>query len=178
MNNFAEIVFIQRFEKVCYYSLSINDEEMLFGQFLSKHTISNREKLNHILEWIKIIGDKYGTKAHFFRNESETADTSALPPIGRNREPVYVEITSDGDEQITANNLRLYCMRLNDYVVFLFNGDVKSTLKAQDCNNVKSHFQLANRLSALIDKALINKEIKWTPDFTDIMIEDDFRLMW
>ena len=178
MNNFAEIILVQRFKKVSYYSVSINEEDSLFREFVAKHTDTNREKLNHIMAWIKVIGEKFGAKENYFRNESETADTRALPPKGKNREPIYVETDDTGVEQNASNNLRLYCMRISDNVVFLFSGDIKTADKAQDCKNVRPHFQLANRLTKLIDKALVDKEIKWNENCTDITVEDDFYLMW
>lgn len=178
MNNFAEIILVQRFKKVSYYSVSVNEENSLFRQFVAKHTVDNKEKLDHIMAWIQVIGDKIGAKENYFRNESETANTGALPPKGKDREPVYVETDDTGVEQNVPNNLRLYCMRISENVVFLFNGDVKTADKAQDCKNVKPHFQLANLLTKLIDKALIDKDIKWNKNYTDIIVEDDFCLMW
>ena len=178
MNNFAEIILVQRFKKVSYYSVSINEEDSLFREFVAKHTHTNREKLNHIMAWIKVIGEKFGAKENYFRNESETADTRALPPKGKDREPVYVETDDTGIEQNVPNNLRLYCMRISENVVFLFSGDIKTTDKAQDCENVRPHFRIANHLTSLIDKALIDKEIKWNKNCTDIIVEGDFCLMW
>lgn len=178
MNNFAEIILVYRFNKVNYYSISINDEDSLFKQFVSKHTVANRVKLNHIMAWIKVIGNKIGAKENYFRNESETADTRALPPKGKDREPVYIEIDESGIEQNVGNDLRLYCMRVNENVVFLFNGDIKTAEKAQQCDNVRSHLRMANKLTTLIDKALIEKEIKWNKNCTDIIVEYDFCLMW
>lgn len=83
-----------------------------------------------------------------------------------------------GIEVNKPNNLRLYCLRANESVVFLFNGDIKTTLKAQDCPNVKSHFKLANKLTALLNQAFVENQIEWNEDFTDIGVEDDFRLEW
>lgn len=178
MNNFAEIILVQSFDKVNYYSLSINDDDSLFRQFVVKHTAENREKLNHIMAWIKEIGTNTGAHEQYFRNESETADTRALPPVGVNREPVYVETDDEGNTQNTSNNLRLYCMRLNDHVVFLFGGDIKTADKAQLCDNVRPHFRLANHLTKLLDKAIADKDIKWNKDCTDIIVDADFGLMW
>ena len=127
---------------------------------------------------VKIIGDKCGAQNQYFRNESETAETGALPPIRKYRGPVYVEVDEYGNECTVPNNLRLYCMRVSDNVVFLFNGDIKTADKAQDCDNVRPHFRQANRLSALIDKAFIEKEIKWNDDYTDILLEDSILLYW
>lgn len=112
------------------------------------------------------------------QTKSETADTSALPPPGKDREPVYIEYDDAGNEHQVPNDLRLYCMRISDTVVFLFDGDIKTAAKAQDCENVKPYFRQANQLTTLIDQALKDKEIKWNSNFTDIVVEDGFRLMW
>ncbi len=179
MNNIAEIILVQRFNKVSYYSVSINEEPSLFRQFFNKHTVENKEKFFHIMRWIEIIGNNFGAYDTYFRNEAETAEAKALPPIGIDREPTYIEIDAYTNEEINAvNNLRLYCMKANESVVFLFNGDTKTAAKAQDCQNVRSHFKLANKLTMLIEQAFIQKEITWNKDFTDIIVDDNFILEW
>jgi len=65
-------------------------------------------------------------------------------------------------------------MRLSEEVVFLFNGAVKTSHKAQDCEQVRTHFRLANQLTKHIENAIIEQEIKWNDDYTDIIIEQDF----
>lgn len=82
-----------------------DNETSLFEEFVAHHTIANKEKLNHILDWLKAIGNKYGAQAHLFRPEGETADASALPPKGKERKPHYTE-----SGKIKANNIRLYCL--------------------------------------------------------------------
>lgn len=178
MNNFAEITLVQRFNIVTYYTVTINDEDALFKQFVTKHTVTNKEKLNHIMEWVKVIGTKTGAHDQYFRNESATADTRALPPIGVTRPPMFVEIDDEGMEQPTKNNLRLYCMRLNKHVVILFSGAIKTAEKAQECKQVRTHFYLANRLTKLIDEAFKAKDIQWNTEGTDIVFAEDFTLMW
>ncbi|SDZ98067.1 hypothetical protein SAMN05192529_105136 [Arachidicoccus rhizosphaerae] len=49
MNNFAEIVYIEQFKKVTFYSISINGNPTLFDSFIEKHSVENKEKLYHIL---------------------------------------------------------------------------------------------------------------------------------
>lgn len=155
MNIFAYIKPIAQYDKVVYYSVCIDGEEnSLFEEFIKKHTSKNNDKLDHILNWLRQIGNNYGAKTDYFRPEGETADTSALPPQGINRKPQYTEY---GKKK--SNSLRLYCLRANESVVFLFNGDVKTKNKAQDCPNVKPHFKLANRLTKAIDNAFHEKEI-------------------
>ena len=90
MNTFAHIKPIARYNKVAYYSVCINENETsLFEDFINHHSQHNSKKLYHVLEWIKIIGDKYGAQNHLFRSEAATADASALPPKGKHREPSY-----------------------------------------------------------------------------------------
>jgi hypothetical protein len=176
VNNIATISLVQRFKKVSYYSVTFDDQtESLFEQFLEQHTDKSREKLNHILVWIKLIGDNIGARASYFRNEAESADTSALPPKGVDREPTYVEYNEETDQdEPKANDLRLYCLRANEHVVFLFSGDIKTAATAQECDQVRPHFKLANALTKALDEAFREKEILWTEDNEDIIIDSDF----
>jgi hypothetical protein len=174
VNTFAHIKPIVQYDKVSYYSICIeNNESSLFEDFIVHQTVHNKDKLNHLLEWIKIIGNKYGAQPNLFRPEGETADASALPPKGIERKPHYTEF---GKKK--ANNIRLYCLRASEHVVFLFSGDIKTTKMAQDCPNVKKHFKLANQLTKIIDNAFANKDIIWNDDYTAIYCEDVFKLQF
>lgn len=179
MNNFAEIVLVEEYRRVKYYSVLLNEEDALYDQFLVKHTAENKRKLNHIQAWLEKIGDRIGAHENYFRNEAETGDARALPPKGKDREPVYVEYSEGSkDDENTPNNLRLYCYRANESVVFLFNGDIKKKDLAQDCDNVREHFRTANKLSKLLNQALIDKDIRWNDDWTNIIVDEDFILEW
>ena len=174
MNNFAYIKPLFKYNRVAYYSVSLDDnDKTLYQEFVDKHTIDNKNKLYHIQKWLQLIGKKYGAQTRFFRNEAKNADTSALPPIGKDRKPYFVE---HGKKK--ANNLRLYCLRANSNVVFLFSGDIKTKLKAQNCPNVKSHFLLANNLTKAIDNAFREKDIVWNEDCTLISCSEDFILYY
>lgn len=171
MSNFASIKFIKEYAKVVFYSVVINGEEdgeSLFEAFVNQHTGSEPAKLNHILAWIKLIGDRYGAKESYFRHEMAA---EGLPPSGIDREPTYIE-----EDQNTSNNLRLYCHRLNDHVVILFGGAIKTTDKAQECPQVKDHFKLANILSRLIDQSFVEDDIEWDDDDRDILYNEDFKI--
>lgn len=155
-----------------YYSLVLDEESVsLFEGFVTEQTKENKEKLNHILAWMKVIGNKYGAQEHYFRPEAETADASALPPKGIKREPAYIE-----KGKKVSNMLRLYTFRLNENVVFLFSGGLKTSNYAQDCPNVAPHFKMANKLTAALQTALEEKEIEWKDDFTQIHFATDFKL--
>jgi len=172
VNNFARIKPITQYRKVSYYSVSMNDSEIsLFEEFVVFHGKQNREKLQHVLSWIQTIGDKYGAQNHLFRSEAFISDTAALPPNGKDRKPCFNE-----SGEAKANNLRLYCLRANEHVVFLFNGDVKTANKAQKCPNVKEHFLLANQLTKVIDEAFKEGEIQWNDDLTLLIYSNDLKL--
>ena len=174
MDRFALIKPLFKYSNVAYYSVSLEeDEKTIYDEFVEKHTIVNKDKLYHILKWLKEIGEKYGAQDRFFRNEAKFADTTALPPKGIKKEPTYVEFGKP-----KANDLRLYTFKLNPKVVFLFSGDIKTKQKAQDCQNVKSHFLLANHLTKAIENALKEKEVFWIKNFTEIDCIDDFKLYY
>lgn len=159
MNGTVRLKHIADYKKVCYYSVvldqdnePIEEASSLFENFVEKQTLSNPIKLNHILSWLAEIGDRYGAQDNYFRNEQYQGEAVGLPPKGMGRPPVYTE---DGDT--AANNLRLYCHRLNAKVVFLFNGALKTEATAQECPNVKPHFLLANQLTKILDQAFRKK---------------------
>lgn len=178
MNGIFRLKHIQDFEKVKIYSVCIDDEDVpiedtasLFEDFIDTHEIKNKEKLNHILSWLREIGNKYGALDFYFRNEQNQGEAMGLPPRKASIEPCYTE-----DGEITPNPLRLYCHRLNESVVILFNGDVKTAETAQTCPQVKPHFELANKLTVEIDNAFKEGEIVWIDDNTDIDYPDDLIL--
>ncbi len=174
MNNFVQIKKMDQYDKVSYYSVIINtDSVSLFESFIAKHKLKSSRKLNHILTWLQEIGIKYGAQNQFFRPEAHLSDTSALPPVGKDRAPTYVE---DGETE--SNNLRLYCFRLNENVVILYNGDLKTAIKAQDCPNVKPHFLLANRITKAIEKSIKENYITWNDNYTDIIFDQDLEIAY
>ena len=112
---------------------------------------------------IQEIGDKYGAAPEQFRDERKA---EALPPES---------FQYFGQDDIDPNNLfglRLYCLRLSESVVILFNGDLKTAQRVDDCTNCKRHFQLANRITTKIDEAIKEKSIK--PDYKDIIGIEEF----
>lgn len=171
MNIFARIKPLFRYEKVAYYSVVMDvDEFSIYEEFVEIQTKKNKDKLYHILKWLQLIGKQYGAQNRFFRNEANIADTSALPPTG-DRKPYYVE---NGKKK--KNNLRLYCLRANENVVFLFGGDLKTAKKAQHCKNVEPHFNLANKLTKAIDQAFKDKDLRWTEDYSILEYDEDFKI--
>ncbi|WP_291867944.1 hypothetical protein [Maribacter sp.] len=180
MNGIVRLKHIFDYQKVCYYSVVLDKDDVsveaaqsLFEHFVEEQTTANLEKLNHILSWLAEIGNKYGAQDKYFRDEQYQGEAMGLPPYAMGRPPVYTE-----DDETAPNNLRLYCHRLNSNVVILFNGAIKTQDKAQECPNVKTHFLLANQLTNIIDQAFQERDIIWIDSDTDINYEDDVILYY
>jgi hypothetical protein len=108
------------------------------------------------------IGDELGALEDFFRFENAA---QALPPSGTYR----VE-----DIHINFDNfpLRLYCLRISETLVVLFNGGKKTAHTAQG-GKTSMAFQEANIFAKRIMDALINKDIYITPDQREFRYHND-----
>lgn len=171
MDNFATLKFIDEFEKVIYYSVVLNgdeEQESLYEEFVKRWEKENLPKLTHIQEWIRLVGDRYGAQDIYFRPEKKAL---ALPPRGIKRSPSYLHFG-----KATANNLRLYCHKLNEHVVVLFTGAEKTADEARDCNAVRQHFDLANKLALAIDECIREGLITWDDDLTNISYELNLKI--
>jgi hypothetical protein len=165
VNTFAYIERLSdfQFKKVRYYSIRFEESEVNeFFDFLNRmeEVEDVTDDLTNLLVWIEEIGEKYGAiKNRFFRNESITTDVQALPPS--RRQMVAFELL--------VENLRLYCLVLNEHVVFLFNGGIKTTLEAKDCPNVGPYIKQANKIVGRIDEQIRIGNITWNYDHSDII---------
>ena len=172
MNIFANIKRLNGFQysKVRYFTVHFEGKDVSeFIDFLNRmeEVEEVADDLSNLMVWIEEIGEKYGAiKNKFFRNESITADVQALPPPRKQME-VF---------EIPVENVRLYCMVANEHVVFLFNGGIKTTDNAKVCPNVGPYIKQANELVRKIDELLINKEISWNKDLTDIDFDENMEI--
>ena len=67
MDRFAEIRLVASYEKVTFYSIIyVDNDRTLFEKFVEIHSIKNKDKLQHILSWIREIGNTYGAKKKLF----------------------------------------------------------------------------------------------------------------
>jgi len=164
VNTFARIERLSdfQFKKVSFYSIRFEQSDVNeFFDFLNRmeEVEDVTDDLSNLLVWIEEIGEKYGAvKNRFFRNESITTDVQALPPS--KKQMVAFELP--------VENLRLYCLVLNEYVVFLFNGGIKTTQEAKDCPNVGPYIKQANNIVVKIDEQIRLGNITWNYDHTDI----------
>ncbi len=163
MNTFVSIERLGEFtfNKVTYYSVRLEDKgNTEFEDFLERHEHNEdiRQELDELFWWLEQLGTHIGARADYFRPERQA---HALPPPYRKLRKAQHE------------HLRLYCMRLSDQVVILFNGGVKTAETAQQCPNVKPHFDLANRLAEAIDEAIKDREIEFSAEGDRLEFDDD-----
>ncbi|MEY3369172.1 MAG: hypothetical protein RI973_2327 [Bacteroidota bacterium] len=166
MNKFATLVEALRFKKVTFYTVRLDEHETnLFLQFINAHADdgTSREELATIRKWIGKIGSEIGATAPYFRSEAfRGGDASALPPPAQ-----FLETSCD---------LRLYCMRVNSSSVVLFGGAVKTAPTAQECNQVRPHFMLANKLTKAIHRAIQAGDIKIHPVTGRLVFDENLTL--
>jgi len=166
-------VAIKRLDDLCgskvnFYSVHFEgNEENEFYEFLARMEDEPDvvDELEKLIVWLELIANKYGAQSKYFRHEGLYSDASALPPP-RNIMRI---------NELEVNHLRLYCLRANENVVFLFNGGIKSQGidKAQYCPNVRPYFIQANELSDKINELFQQKIILWNNDHSDIIMEND-----
>lgn len=165
MNTFVKLYELNELSgrKTRFYAIHFEGKlENEFVDFLLRHENleSLKEQLDELLAWLDEIAARRGALDWLFRHENRA---HALPPKQRL-------------QHLEVNNLRLYCMRLNDNVVILFNGGLKTADKAQNCPNVRLYFHQANRLAISIDQCLQSGEIGWNTAKTQLIIASNFEL--
>lgn len=181
MNNFVlESLPHWEFRNLRYFTVRRNGAARNeFEDFLErmeakgKNNSEIEKELDHMITWLERIAEdvrKPYTNG-YFRFEGAA---SALPP------PTFKAKAQNrfASEELGTGQMRLYCLPLNDHVVVLFNGDVKSpkVRAAQDCPAVGPHFKRANKLARSINEAFTAGDITWTKGRTDIHYERDLEL--
>lgn len=139
-----------------FYTVRWVDEELsetdkFFVKYENHSTF--QRPLQELAKFIsKKIGDEMGALEDFFRFENAA---QALPPSGTYKvEDIYIDYGNFP--------LRLYCLRISETLVVLFNGGEKTANTAQG-GKTSMAFRDANLFAKRIMDALISKEIYITP---------------
>ncbi len=157
MNTFALEVFDDQGQVCTFYTVrfegaALSETDKFFQKFRYD------EPLKHALQelasfLVVVIGDEYGALEDFFRFENAA---QALPPSGTHKvENLYFNFGNFP--------LRLYCLRISETLVVLFNGGEKTADTAQG-GKTSMAFQEANIFAKRILDALREKDIYITPD--------------
>ena len=173
VNTFATIITAKSFNKVTYYTVKFENEDYSeFEKFIIKHKSLKEvhNEYNDLMSLIKRLGNEIGALERYFSRKERKAE--ALPPewnkLKSHERKLHVKY---------QHNLRLYCMRISDEVVFLFNGGVKTSgrITAEECKVVRQYFRMANKLASCIDEAMKDKELSFHGK--KIEIEEDYELI-
>lgn len=154
-----------QFSRVSYITVKIHGKALNeYEDFYTRMSIDQKDLRQHneIKRYIERIGKIYGAQDQFFKREGMA---ERLPP------PTHRFIDSDGE---TDFGLRLYCVRLNDELVVLLNGDRKTAQRVRDCLRCKPHYDLANKVSDAIYYAKRNGLIEI--EGRDILMDEGFSL--
>lgn len=154
MNNFVLEPFIEDFKLVSFYTVRWDNHELSetdkFIQKFLKHEILYKKDLQEILTLIEEIGNERGAKDIYFSRFEESA--TALPPSK--------SLIINGLEILFyQNKLRLYCVKITENIVVLFNGGIKSSQKVSDSPDLALKFREAQIFAKKIWKAILEKDI-------------------
>lgn len=115
-------------EKVAFYTVR-SDEDAEFSEM--ENFINRMRKSDHKEEFYELIeftfnsiGQVFGAQEYWFNRLEREA--TALPPSKHGKAIREAKI-NEINFQIFNNRVRLYCLRLSESVVVLFNGGVKLT---------------------------------------------------
>ncbi len=150
VNNFSLEIFDDEGSECTFYTVRVDDSAItetrkFFVKFYNDERLG--KSLQTLASLIESIGDR-GALPKFFRNERIAA---ALPSYG-NIKIGSIEFEFDDFP------LRLYCLRLSDNLVILFNGNEKTSQSAQD-GKTSMVFIEANQFAKRIMDALKSEEI-------------------
>lgn len=153
MKNFVLEIFDDEFRLVTYYSVRWDESnENETNKFILR--FANSEEFQVFYQQIAALlvdmGERKGARKYYFSRHEDAA--SALPPKG-SFEVNGIEINFYG------NPLRLYCTRLNDNMVVLFNGGLKTARTAQASEDLAQKFREAQHFARTIWKAVQDKTI-------------------
>jgi len=142
--------------EVVFYTARIGDNELTEIELFDEQEFpQHAQELEILYNAIDLMQTKGALKPFF--KEEDTAN--ALPIV-----PQSLHVANGTDFGI-----RLFCIKINDNIVVLLNGDVKTALKNQDCDNVRQHFNNARKIARKIDKMIIDGDLN--PLDTDCLMD-------
>lgn len=153
MKNFALEIFDDGFKFATYYTVRWDEsEENETNKFVLKYSRSENHKVyfQQIAALIADMGDRKGARKHYFTRHEDAA--SALPP----KETFEV---SGIEIEFFRNPLRLYCTRINDQIVILFNGGLKTSQTVQLSPELLPKFRDAQYFARTIWQAIQDEMI-------------------
>lgn len=153
MNIFALEIWYDEGSICTFYSVkwitANNHTSSETDKFFDKYAMPGHQLEDQALQLFRLvtesIGNKYGATDDFFDRAENSAQ--ALPPKPKKWVEEIKELGSNFP-------LRLYCYRLTEQIVILFNGGVKDTDSAQNSKDLSMKFYEAQTFVKKIEEAL------------------------
>ncbi len=157
VKTFVLEIWEDTFRLVTYYTVrwdeaEVSETDKFFRRFMADTT--HREHFNEIVALLKDFGERKGARQRYFSRYADEA--SELPP--------KLKMEVNGIEiRYQDNQIRLFCTRINDNIVILFNGGIKSSQATQDSPDLVSNFRDAKFFAKKIwtqiqDKMIVVEE--------------------
>jgi hypothetical protein len=152
VNTFALEIFDDQGRQCTFYTVRWEDAQLSetdkFFLKYENHVTLGRHVQELAVFITKKIGDEQGAWERFFKFENTA---QALPPSGKYKvEDIYINYDNFP--------LRLYCLRISETLVVLFNGAEKSSRSAQE-GETSMAFHEANMFAGRIIDALKERMI-------------------
>ena len=168
MNTFELKIWDDEGKRCTFYTVQWTDaKENETDKFFKKHSaIAKLERsVQELLKFLTmVIGDQDGAKKEYFKFEDYA---QALPPPGEHKVGTLPTNYSNFP-------LRLYCLRINEYIVILFNGGEKTSGKAKE-GKTSMAFAEANQFAKKINEALKDGTIYVTDNERELRYFDNGR---
>jgi len=163
MNTFALEIWYDEGSVCTFYSVRwiCDDEDGPYetDRFFDTYAVQEHpleEKAMQLFRLItESIGNRYGATNDFFDRVENKAQ--ALPP----RPKHWLEEIKDLGINFP---LRLFCYRVTEQIVILFNGGIKDAESVQECDNLSMKFHEAQIFVNKIEEALQSKMVEITKD--------------
>jgi hypothetical protein len=144
VKRYYTIQLYKSFAKTNFYTIQEEGKEYsetddFFLRFKDKKKY--KKDIETIKYWIEKIGKEYGAQERHFRPERKAKAIPIPPP---------------------KSKLRLYCYHINEKIVILGNGGVKSSQKVQDSPDAYPHFTIMNIFATILLRKIRNGEIAYT----------------
>lgn len=155
MNTFVLELWFDEAKRCNFYTVRLEDAESSeTDRFFEKYENEDNPYNTNAYELFRLIthsiGNVYGAIDDFFDRTEDNAQ--ALPPKPKYRIPEIKEIGINFP-------LRLYCLRISDSIVVLFNGGIKNQRTNQESDDIRMRFYDAQQFAKQIIQALHDETI-------------------
>lgn len=129
--------------KARFYTVVVNgEEESLYTKFVKENLETHPDELRDMMTRMYVMGHSQGAREPFFKMSEGTAADNVVALFDR-----------------PDKHLRLYCLRYGNTTVILGGGGIKTTRTYQESPQLHNSVKLLQRISAIIDEAIKNKDI-------------------